>query len=191
LIDELSPLTSLIRIGKNKAKVSLNAKVESIQYYKDRVFVGLANQTVAVFTRGKRLTVGVTIAANPFTIDATGAWQTTPTIVEGVHCYRFCVVMSGTNGPEQLWTTSLNVIQIRNEELQTVEVCRLSGSLVLSNPVGYPGTNPRGRTGGDLIHGGESAVGVSHIAKLCLHLQILTWTAVHPTGCYIDWTIRQ
>ncbi len=121
MINVILPLT---RIGKNKAKVTLSDKVNAIQYFGGKVFVGLANQTVAVFTKGK-LRV---IFKNKFClhlhfkiIDATGYWQTTPTIIEGINCYRFCPVNVGRLN-ESLWTTSRNVITIRNDELTPLEV---------------------------------------------------------------------
>ena len=73
-----------IRIKKNKVKVTLSAKVEAITYFAEKVFVSLANQSVAVFQREP----------------STGAWNTVPVIRENVDCFRFCCVNSG----QQLWT---------------------------------------------------------------------------------------
>jgi len=42
-----------IRTGKHKMKIGVDAAVEAIQYYCDRVFVALSNSTVAIFQRGK------------------------------------------------------------------------------------------------------------------------------------------
>lgn len=50
-------------------------------------------------------------------LDMYGYWKTIPSIIEGIHCYRFCVV-----NQDFLWTTSLNIIQIYNEEFMPIDV---------------------------------------------------------------------
>ncbi|CAG2113385.1 unnamed protein product, partial [Medioppia subpectinata] len=67
--------SSQLFLIKNKVKVTLSARVEAIAYFNERVFVCLANQSVAIFQR-----------------EASGAWNTDPEIRAEMSCSRLCAV---------------------------------------------------------------------------------------------------
>ncbi|CAG2182445.1 unnamed protein product [Oppiella nova] len=85
-----------IRIKKNKVKVTLSAKVEAIAFFNEKVFVCLANQSVAIFHR-----------------EPSGVWNTSePEIREHMNCLRLCP--SG----QQLWTSGRSLaISVRDADL--------------------------------------------------------------------------
>lgn len=90
-----------VRIGK-KSKIELNSAIETIEYYRQKVYVCLANQTVAIFG-----------------INNQGYWQIKPErFVNDCHCHRICIVAEF----ETLWTTSLNMIFIRDVQLNRLTV---------------------------------------------------------------------